>query len=159
MACTRITLTPTNSTDHSRFWDAYSCSASHELPRILWNPTVHCRVLNSRPPVPMLSWMNLVHTLSPYFFQINFNSILPSTPMSTKWSFSFGFPHQNYVRISLLTHACHLFGWVNLETCGPSFVNLRFRISPANRRLSIIVLCLFISINLPAVSYFRYWSE
>jgi len=36
-------------------------------------------------------------------------------------------PHQNCVRISVLTHTYHvprhLFGWVNWGTCRPSFAN------------------------------------
>jgi len=130
---------------------------------MLWHPTVNCRVLNSPPLAPVLSHLHLVHALSPYFFQIHFNSILPSTPSSSKCSFSFSFPHQNYVRISLLTHTSdmlhHLFGWVNRETSRPSFANLWFRVSPTIWRLSITELCICSSTSLPTISYYRYWSE
>jgi len=33
---------------HSTSWEANSSTASQEIPRILWNRNVHCRVHNSR---------------------------------------------------------------------------------------------------------------
>jgi hypothetical protein len=137
-------------------------SLSWTSPHVM-TPTVHSRVLNSPPFAPVLSRLNLVHTLAPYFFQIHFNSILPSTPKSSKWSFSFSFPRQNYVCTSLLTHTSHiphhLFGWVNRETSWPSFANLWFRVSPTIWRFSITELCIYSSTYLPTISYYRYWSE
>lgn len=44
---------------------------------------------------------------------IRFNSILQSTPRSSKWPLSFTFPRQNLTRISLSSHTC-------LMTC-PSY--------------------------------------
>jgi hypothetical protein len=52
-------------------------SASQESPRPLFNPKVHHRVHKSQPPVPILSQMNSVHILLPYFHKIHFNIILP----------------------------------------------------------------------------------
>ena len=149
--------------EQSPSWDSNICSASHELPRMSWNPAVHCRVINSPPLAPVLSHLNLVHALSPHFFQIRFNSILLPTARSSKWSFSFSFPHQNCVCISLLTYTSHmphnLFGWDNRESSRPSFANLWFRVSPTIWRLSITELCICSSTNLPTISYYRYWSK
>jgi hypothetical protein len=35
--------------------EANSFSASQEIPCIIWNPTVHCSIHNSPPPVRILS--------------------------------------------------------------------------------------------------------
>ena len=57
-------------------------------PRILQNPKVRYFVQNSLPPVPKLTQKIPVYTLPFYFFNINFNIILPFTPMSSRWSLS-----------------------------------------------------------------------
>jgi hypothetical protein len=56
--------------EHSS-WEANSHSASQEIPRLLSNLRVHYRVPKSPPPAPILSHMNPLHTLPPYFHTIH----------------------------------------------------------------------------------------
>jgi hypothetical protein len=51
--------------------------------------------LQKWPLIPHLSQNNPVHTHPTYFSTIHSNTILPSTPMSYKWSLPFRFPDQN----------------------------------------------------------------
>jgi len=69
----------TNSKERSQSWESDSLSANQETLRRLWNPTVHYRVPECLPLVPILSNKNLVHALLFYFFTIHFNIILTST--------------------------------------------------------------------------------
>jgi hypothetical protein len=80
---------------------------SVEIPHILWNPKVNCRVRKLPTLVPILSQTNLPHTLPSYLFKIPC-IILPSTLRSFKYSLSFIFLHQNPVCISFLSHACRM---------------------------------------------------
>jgi len=92
--------------EQSPSWEADRFSASEEIPLILWNAKVHYRIHKCRPTVPILSQLDLVHTPTSHFLKIDINTILPSTPGTSKWSLSFRFPHQNPVYTSALPHTC-----------------------------------------------------
>ena len=54
-------------TEHSPSWEASRFSAGQEIPSILWNPKVYYHVYKYSPPVPVLSQIDPVHTLTSHF--------------------------------------------------------------------------------------------
>ena len=102
--------------------EANRFSASQEIPRILWNPKVHYRIHKCSPTVPIVSKLDPVHShlfhiplilyRCPYpdfpLLKIHLNIILPSTPLSCKWSLSLRSPHQNPVYTFPLLHTCYI---------------------------------------------------
>ena len=59
---------------------------------------------------PSLSWASSIQSTPPtyHFLNIHLNTILPSTPRSSKWSLSFRFPHQNPVYTFAVPHTCYM---------------------------------------------------
>jgi hypothetical protein len=60
---------------------------SQEIPRMVWNPKVHCHVHNSPPLFPILRSTNTVHTLTYHFRKLRFNIILLIL-----------YPHETFIR-------------------------------------------------------------
>jgi hypothetical protein len=80
------------------FAPSCTCTAHYNLTtgnklRLLWNPKVHYRILNSTPLVAILNLTNSVHTFPPSFPYIYSNNIFPPTPRSSAWSLPFRFSH------------------------------------------------------------------
>jgi hypothetical protein len=60
-------------------------SVGNEIPGILWNPKVQCRIHKCLSPVPILILRNHVHKSTFHFFKIHINIILtPNVPTNTK---------------------------------------------------------------------------
>jgi hypothetical protein len=54
----------------SPLWESNSCSATQEIPSILWNLKVHYLVHKNPLMVPILSQINPFHTLPSYFCDV-----------------------------------------------------------------------------------------
>jgi hypothetical protein len=104
----KVTYLVTYSTEQSPSWEANRFVAIQEIPSILWNPKFHYRIHNCPPPISLLSQPNPVHTPTSHFLKIHRNIKLPSTPGSSQGSISLGFPHQNSIHASLLSHPCYI---------------------------------------------------
>jgi len=103
-----LTYLLTHSMEQSPSRETYRFSGGQEIPRILWNPKVHYRSHKCPPPVPILSQTDPVYIPTFHFLKIQLNIILPSRPMSPKWSLSLRFPHQNPVYASPIPHTRYM---------------------------------------------------
>jgi hypothetical protein len=74
--------------------EAANYAATQELPSILWNPKVHCRVHKTPSLVPILSQIDPVHIIPSYFSKIHFNIVHPPMSWSSWWCLSFWLSHQ-----------------------------------------------------------------
>jgi hypothetical protein len=90
----------TYSKEQNPSWETNQFAASQEIPRILWNPKVQCRIYKCPLPAPIFGQLVSVHTPSFHFLKIHPNIILPSTPGSPKWSFFQVFPPKPYISLS-----------------------------------------------------------
>jgi hypothetical protein len=76
LVCVLLTNWLPNFLEQNLSWEAYSHSASQEIPRILRNPKVYYCIHESPPLVSILSQMNPVHSHPNYFPKIISNIIL-----------------------------------------------------------------------------------
>jgi hypothetical protein len=72
------------------FFEPSSCSSTLRNFRHSNNPKVHCCVHKSPSPVPVLSQMNRVHTLTSNIWDIHSNNIFPSGPTFPSGIFPWG---------------------------------------------------------------------
>ena len=104
----------TNPTVQGPSWEANSSSASQNIPRILLNPKVHYRTLNTSPPVPILSQINPAHASPTRFLKIQFNIILTSMSRSFKWPLSISSPPLKLcLHLSRLPYVPHYYNCSN----------------------------------------------
>jgi len=91
----------TNPIQQRPSWGPNRSSANQTIPRKLWNPAVYYRI-------PLLGQISSVLFPPSYFMKIHFNVILPSTPISCKWSLSLRFPHQSPLCTSPVAQTCYI---------------------------------------------------
>jgi len=88
--------------------EANRSSYSQYIPRILWNPEGQLPRLQQPATCPYPEPDQSSPWLPSHFLYIHLNIILPSTPVSSKWSLSLSFPHPNPVRTHNLPHPYYM---------------------------------------------------
>ena len=94
--------------EHTPSSEANPFSANQEIPRILWNPTVHYRIHKCPPPILILTQLDPVHAPTSHFLKIHLNILFQSMLGSSKQSHSLRFPHLNPVYASPLPRTCYI---------------------------------------------------
>jgi hypothetical protein len=92
----------TDSMEQGPFSEAYSCSARQEISCLLWNLKVHYCLHKILPLDPVLSQMNPVQTIPPYFLKIHFNTL--SVLRSSECAVFIRLSNQNFVHFSCLPY-------------------------------------------------------
>ena len=88
--------------------EANRFAASQEIPRILWKPKVHYRILKCPPNVPIGRQLDPVHAPTSHFLKIHLNITFPSMPGTSKLPFSLRFPHTIPVDTCPLPHTLYM---------------------------------------------------
>jgi len=101
--------------EQSPSWETNSFSANQDIPRILWNPNVHCRSDKCAPSVPIMSHRNTIHASPFHFLKLHFNIIFPCTLRCSKWSLSIrSVPPKPLPRLFSLHGTCRPVMFTNL---------------------------------------------
>jgi len=93
----------TNSMGRLHSWEADGSSSDQQISHTFWVSKVCCFVHRTAKLISVLSQINPFHASPPYFLEIHFNIILPSTTRPAEWPLCFRFPHQNPVCTSPLS--------------------------------------------------------
>jgi hypothetical protein len=64
-------------------WQASTSLPNQEIPHTSGSAKIHYSVHKSLPLLPVLRWVNPVHTIPSYFYKIHFNTSLPTMPESS----------------------------------------------------------------------------
>ena len=94
--------------EQSPSWEANRSSACQEIPRILRNPKVTCRIHNWLLTVPILSQINPDLSFPSHFLKIHCNVIHPYMLTSSNWYSSLESVYQNPVCTSPVPHTFHM---------------------------------------------------